>query len=106
MTDTTRNGKTYKWAHPSEWLNDHVDNSRGNNAELFSIINALMTKCSEDDIQDLFQAEMDRDGYFTPEPTADDCPNCNWTNGPVVPHGTADPVCPQCGEDWPQPEDT
>lgn len=57
----------HKWAYPSEWLNDHVDESRGNNAELFSVINTLMSKLSEDDIQDLFQAEMERDGYFRVE---------------------------------------
>ena len=68
----TENGKQYKWAYPSEWLNDHVDDSRGDNAELFSIIETLMSKLSEDDIQDLFEAEMSADGYFTPEGENDD----------------------------------
>lgn len=75
----TENGKTYRWAHPSDWLNDHVDESRGNNAELIAIIDTLMSKLTEDDLQDLFQSEMERDGYFQPEGEDKDDENAEET---------------------------
>jgi hypothetical protein len=54
----------YKWAYPSDWLNDKIDAAEP--TELRGIVNAIVTKLAEDDIQDLFQAEMDADGYFRP----------------------------------------
>ncbi len=60
--------KTYKWAHPSEWLGDKID--RAAHAEdiaaLVSICNTLMQRTDEDDIQEDFQSEMDAEGYFKP----------------------------------------
>lgn len=57
---------------PSEWLNDYVDNHRNHPGDLVSIIDSLMSKMAEDDIQDLFQSEMDDDGYFRPEGADED----------------------------------
>jgi hypothetical protein len=56
--------KRYKWQSAMDWLRDHVDESRGDNAELFSIIDSLLTKLTNDDIQDLFQFDMANDGFF------------------------------------------
>lgn len=56
----------YSWEHPSDWLGDKIDayaNAKNLN-ELRALANHLMSKLDEDDIQDLFQPEMDADGYF------------------------------------------
>ena len=59
---TIENGKRYKWAYPSDWLNDEI--SHADEHELRGICQSLMSKLPEDDIQDLFQSEMAADGYF------------------------------------------
>ena len=33
------------------------------------------------------------------------CPSCGCQSGPVIPNGSADAACPQCGEDWPEDGD-
>lgn len=60
--------KEYKWAYPSDWLQEKMEDAfRSDNAvELKSLLNTCMAKMDEDDIQDLFQVEMDEDGYFKP----------------------------------------
>ena len=62
----TENGQHFRWSYPSDWLNDTVTEAvdRHDIAELVSIINGLIPMLPEDDIQDLFQNEMDADGYF------------------------------------------
>ncbi len=52
----------YKWDSPADWLADKINDARI--PELASIANALLTLVDNDQIQDVFQAEMDADGYF------------------------------------------
>lgn len=52
----------YTYDYPSDWLNEKLD--RWDATDLRSALLSIMTVLSEDDIQDIFQAEMDRDGYF------------------------------------------
>ncbi len=64
----------YKWASPAAWLHDHVYSvARGEDPEhavagLIAIIGTLILVCENEDLQDVFQRAMDRDGYFTKEP--------------------------------------
>lgn len=53
----------YKWEHPYGWLVHYVTGIR-DVASLKSIIFLMMSKVDGDAIQDLFQDEMDADGYF------------------------------------------
>jgi hypothetical protein len=55
----------YRWAHPSEWL-DHWIEQHQDVAALDSLARALAAELDSDQLQDLFQAEMDADGYFRP----------------------------------------
>ncbi len=50
----------YKWDDPVDWLlsKNWPDDC------LWGVIQALVTKVSPDDIQELFQNEMEEDGYF------------------------------------------
>ena len=59
----------YQWAYPSDWLAAHVDKlaEAKDVPQLRALINHLMRQLTEDDIQDIFQEEMDRDGYFNEE---------------------------------------
>jgi hypothetical protein len=62
------NGKAYKWASPGEWLEDRLNRyaeSDDMNA-IHHIAQELLTKLDSDQIQDLFQDEMDAEGYFKP----------------------------------------
>jgi hypothetical protein len=64
--------KVYKWDHPLTWLYDYIDRIGAYNPadnpidELQAIARQLAEKLDGDQIQDLFQSEMDADGYFTP----------------------------------------
>lgn len=60
--------KTHKWNHPDDWLQDVVQRhvGEGNVTELASILNSVMDTLDPDDIQDIFQSEMEADGYFQP----------------------------------------
>jgi hypothetical protein len=60
------NMATYKWAGPHEWLMEKAQTAAENTdvAELLDIINTLVLHIDADAIQDHFQNEMDRDGYF------------------------------------------
>ena len=63
---TIENGKRYRWAYPSDWLNDKIASS-DDVVFLRGVIDSLMSNLPEDDLQDLFQTEMDADGYFATE---------------------------------------
>ena len=52
----------YKYNSPYEWLNERI--IKADEKELRVIAHELTTKINADDIQDLFQSEMDADGYF------------------------------------------
>ncbi len=76
MNAQTTKEPRYQWRYASEWLQDKVDAlaAAGNNAELKGIIDALMGKLAEDDVQDLFQHEMSEDGFFR---DLNLCPDCD-----------------------------
>lgn len=61
--------KKYKWASPHDWLIAKI--SRHNDAnevsELVSICQDLVGEVDNDTIQDMYQSEMDADGYFDSE---------------------------------------
>lgn len=53
---------TYRWNNPQEWLLDRV---RGESPGwVFAAIETIIPLLDADFVQDLFQDEMDRDGYF------------------------------------------
>jgi hypothetical protein len=65
--------KKYKWEHPSDWLRAKVLNpspAEGDvgwtEQEIESAFLALASTLDSDQIQDVFQREMDADGYFIP----------------------------------------
>jgi len=58
--------KKYKWSHPGEWLLDKINNTE-DVAELRSIARSCVDALDSDKIQDIFQSEMNNDGYFEPE---------------------------------------
>lgn len=55
----------FRWDHPLDWLNAQIDDCESL-ANLKGLARALAGQLDGDQIQDLFQAEMDRDGYFDP----------------------------------------
>ncbi len=60
---------TYKWSSPQSWLDDRIQalaEKRDVNG-LVEVINALIFHVDADQIQDIFQSEMDSDGYFKPD---------------------------------------
>lgn len=57
--------KQYKWSHPSEWLDDYID-TIGSLSEMRDLALDVARQLDGDQIEDLFQAEMEADGYFTP----------------------------------------
>jgi hypothetical protein len=54
--------KKYKWNNPYEWLNEKI--LKSNEIELRSICFELILGIDADAIQDKFQSDMDKDGYF------------------------------------------
>ena len=52
----------YKWAHPYEWLMWKA--TSWDLSELFDALQAVAVKHDSDTLQDIFQFEMDKDGYF------------------------------------------
>lgn len=61
----------YRWiGNPADWLNDRIDSAKGGKfaeTDLAIMCRKLASKLSADDLQDLFQDEMDADGYFKEE---------------------------------------
>lgn len=54
----------YKWSNPHDWLSHAVWEGKILHGELMALINECI---DADDIQDRFQDEMDKDGYFEAE---------------------------------------
>lgn len=52
----------YKWATPHDWLSDRID--RFTEGELRIALRQLMEKVDGDDIQDIFEPDMEEDNYF------------------------------------------
>jgi hypothetical protein len=55
-----------KWQSPYEWL-DWKLGQETDLVHLRNIIHILAGRLGADDIQDIFQGEMDEDGYFAPQ---------------------------------------
>ncbi len=54
----------YRWETPHEWL---AETSMGwDGHELYSAMMDMAKKMTPDDLQDIFQPEMDQAGYFKP----------------------------------------
>ena len=64
----TTSKHTYRWAHPIEWLDEKITalSQADRVDELCSLARELGAKLDGDTIQDLFESEMDADGYFKP----------------------------------------
>ena len=59
--------KSYSWDNPNEWLTQHADGMGED--ELRSVLRLLARDVlTSDDIQDLFQDEMEAAGYFRDAP--------------------------------------
>jgi len=56
---------SFRWATPEEWLIWSLKEWDRN--KLVNTIRCLIDKMDSDDIQDIFQQEMDEDGYFVSE---------------------------------------
>lgn len=56
----------YKWDNPTEWLLEKM--ADWDNEECRHALERLIERMDFDTIQDLFQDEMDEDGYFEEEP--------------------------------------
>ncbi len=56
----------YRWACPFDWLTERLADlaRRGAIEELWEHAGTLASQLDSDQIQDLFQSEMDADGYF------------------------------------------
>ena len=56
--------ENYRWNNPHEWLQWKVANE--NKQWSMEALVCIMSKLDPDDIQEIFQEEMDQDGYFKP----------------------------------------
>lgn len=52
----------YKWENPQEWFREYLMEREPN--ELYSLCQELAGRLDSDEMQDLFQSDMDADGYF------------------------------------------
>ena len=54
----------YRWNYPLEWLNEKIDTWDENT--LRHELKTIAALLDSDQIQDLYESDMDKDGYFTP----------------------------------------
>ena len=54
----------YKWAHPYNWFSEWIE--KADEKRLREYLRILAGRLDGDQIQDLFEKEMDEDGYFDP----------------------------------------
>lgn len=54
----------YKWDTPQQWLIEYA--SKLDAAKLFQEFTVLVQQMDADTVQDLYQSDMDAQGYFTP----------------------------------------
>ena len=84
----------YKWDTPLEWLIQKAGS--WNATQLFNEFCAMAQTLDLDTIQDLYQSDMDADGYFDryvtcPQCEGHDSENCQYCEGEkVVSQGSAD----------------
>lgn len=76
----------YKWDSPQEWLIEYA--GKLNAGELFNEFTVLVQQMDADQIQDLYQSDMERDGYFLKTCTE------NTEHGEY-----GDETCPSCDEE-------
>jgi len=55
----------YRWQYPAEWL-AHAVNHRWNAERITYEFLRLAQKTDSDTLQDMYESEMDGDGYFDP----------------------------------------
>ena len=60
----------YKWNNPGDWLHERVQ-SAGEDV-LRGYLTAIIGSLDSDTIQDIFQSEMDADGYFDEDEEEDE----------------------------------
>jgi hypothetical protein len=54
---------SYKWAFPHDWLMDQAEH-HWTPEQVLCALREIVSKCDADTLQDIFQTEMDTDGYF------------------------------------------
>jgi len=54
----------YRWESPHDWLDSHLEKVSAEPGELLSEAKELARKLDADQIQDIYQSDMDADGYF------------------------------------------
>lgn len=99
----------YKWSNPADWLEDQLEQlaDKGDIRALLSFVKTIINLIDFDMIQDNYQEEMTRDGYFNPI-DAVTCSECgeSFTKAYIVDperHMTIDrelPVCLDCHLTW------
>jgi formylmethanofuran dehydrogenase subunit E len=97
---TIKDTPQYKWASPQEWVVEACQN--WNDHVLRSAFIELVMKQDADTIQDLYESDMDNDGYFEPLKKQNSyrlrCPKCGIptiedTNEDLAPD---EALCNQC----------
>ena len=58
----------YKWNYPQEWLLEKCASDTATIEYLTGVINTIVPTLDGDTIQDLFQSEIDEDGFFEDVP--------------------------------------
>jgi nitrate/TMAO reductase-like tetraheme cytochrome c subunit len=99
----------YRWDSPHEWLRDKLNKLANDDEinEILSIAQQLSAHLDADVLQDLFQREMDDEGYFT----ATDAKTCSDCGGNFDSSQMADPeihttidreqlTCLDCHHEW------
>lgn len=86
----------FQWVNPHQWLLEHFRDAEPD--ERARVATRLMQRVDADTIQDLFQAEMERDGYFEPFITWH-CITCEAENEDH-PDLTSCPLCCRCGAEY------
>ena len=64
-TEGTMSDKKYQWDYPLEWLEEKINGT--NDPEVlrdYALTLARSERMDSDSIQDLFQSDIDADGYF------------------------------------------
>lgn len=67
----------YKWDSAGDWLDDKLNATKNEDA-LRAFARDLASKLDSDTIQDLFQSDMTRDGFF--EKVCADCDGAGCNN--------------------------
>ena len=95
----------YKWKNAHEWLYDKL--IKCGDSELLSITDRLIRMVDANQIQDIFQKDMEYDGYFNLTDMVM-CPECgeNYEKADIIDpekHVTIDrdqSICIECHRDW------